>query len=52
MLVAGGELDEALVEDELLAAALDSGLPEREATASIRSGLHAGFREPRRRPGP
>jgi len=51
MLVAGGELGGCLVEDELLAAALDVGLPEREATASIRSGLHAGFREPRRRTG-
>ena len=50
MLAAGGELDEALVEEELLAAALDAGLPEREATASIRSGLRAGFSEPRRRP--
>jgi Bifunctional DNA primase/polymerase, N-terminal len=51
MLVAGGELNEPLAEEELLAAALDVGLSEREATASIRSGLHAGFREPRRRPG-
>jgi hypothetical protein len=51
MLIAGGELDEDLVQDELLAAALDVGLPDREATASIRSGVHAGFRQPRRRPG-
>lgn len=51
MLIAGGELAETLVEDELLAAAVDAGLPEAEATASIRSGLHAGCREPRRRPG-
>ena len=50
MLVAGGELDEHLVEDELLGAALDVGLPDREARASIRSGLRAGAREPRRRP--
>jgi len=50
MLIAGGELDETVVEGELLAAALDAGLPEREATASIRSGLRAGAREPRRRP--
>jgi hypothetical protein len=50
MLVAGGELPDQLVEDELLAAALDAGLPEREARASIRSGLRAGAREPRRRP--
>ena len=50
MLVAGGELDEALVEEELLGAATDAGLPEREARASIHSGLRAGAREPRRRP--
>jgi hypothetical protein len=51
MLVAGGELAQTLVEAELLAAALEVGLPETEATASIRSGLHAGFKEPRRRTG-
>lgn len=51
MLVAGGELDAALVEDELLAAALAVGLTEGEATASIHSGLRAGAAEPRRRPG-
>ena len=50
MLTAGGELDQDLVEDELLAAALAAGLPEREARVSIRSGLAAGAREPRRRP--
>lgn len=50
MLAAGGELDEDLVEDELLTAALAAGLPEREARASIRSGLRAGAKEPRRRP--
>lgn len=50
MLAAGGELDEDLVEDELLTAALATGLPDREARASIRSGLAAGAREPRRRP--
>lgn len=49
MLAAGGELDEHLVEDELLGAALDVGLPEGEARASIHSGLTAGAREPRRR---
>jgi len=49
-LVAGGELDETIAGGELLAAAVDAGLPEREATASIRSGLRAGAREPRRRP--
>jgi hypothetical protein len=49
MLVAGGELDGRLVEDELLAAAIDAGLPEPEARASLVSGLRAGGREPRRR---
>jgi hypothetical protein len=49
MLVAGGEVDQALVEAELLAAALAAALPEREARASIRSGLTAGARQPRRR---
>jgi hypothetical protein len=51
MLVAGGELSETLVDDDLLAAALDVGLTEAEARASIRSGLQAGATEPRRRPG-
>lgn len=51
MLVAGGELDEVLVEDELLTAARHVGLGEGEARASIRSGLRAGATEPRRRPG-
>lgn len=41
MLAAGGELDRAQVEDELLAAALELGLPEGEARASIRSGLRS-----------
>jgi hypothetical protein len=50
MLTAGGELDIGHVEDELIAAALDVGLSEREARASIHSGLRAGAREPRRRP--
>lgn len=50
MLAAGGELDPALVDAELLAAAADVGLPEVEARASIRSGLVAGAQEPRRRP--
>jgi hypothetical protein len=49
MLAAGGELDRTLVEAELLTAALEIGLPETEARASIRSGLSAGAREPRRR---
>jgi hypothetical protein len=49
MLTGGGELDPVHVEEELLSAALDVGLPEGEARASIRSGLSAGTREPRRR---
>lgn len=49
MLVAGGELDEALVGNRSLGAALDAGLPEAEARASLTSGLHAGVRKPRRR---
>jgi hypothetical protein len=48
MLVAGGELDALLVEEELLTAALEVGLTEAEAQASIGSGMHAGRREPRR----
>ena len=52
MLIAGGELDQALVEAELLSAALDVALPEAEARASIRSGLTAGARAPRRRQHP
>lgn len=48
MLAAGGELDRALVEEELLAAAAAVGLAETEAAASVRSGLNAGAREPRR----
>jgi hypothetical protein len=51
MLAAGGELDRALVEEELLAAAAAAaGLGETEARASVRSGLNAGAREPRRQP--
>ena len=50
MLAAGGELDSALVEEELLHAAADVGLGETEAQASVRSGMKAGAREPRRRP--
>ena len=46
MLAAGGELDRALVEAELLAPAADLGLGETEATARVRSGLNAGAREP------
>ena len=46
-LVAGGELASAVVHDDLLAAALSTGLGEREATRTILSGLRAGERLPR-----
>jgi hypothetical protein len=52
MLAAGGEVERALVEEELLGAAADVGLAETEAAASVRSGLNAGARGPRRRPSP
>jgi hypothetical protein len=48
-LVTGGDLDEPVVESALLAVALDAGLPEAEARASLASGLRAGARSPRRR---
>lgn len=50
MLVAGGELAEDLVRDELLAAALAVGLGETEARRTIRSGLRSGGARPRRAP--
>lgn len=40
-------LTEAVVFDGLLAAALDVGLPQREAVATIRSGLRGGRSKPR-----
>ena len=49
-LVAGGELEQAEVEAALLDAALAAGLPEREARATIASGMNAGAREPRTAP--
>jgi putative DNA primase/helicase len=51
-LVGAGELDEPEVSDLLLQAALGTGLGEREAAATIRSGLRAGMREPREIPPP
>ena len=52
-LVAGGELERAEVETALLATALRIGLDEREAVATLRSGLDAGARrEPRTAPEP
>ena len=49
-LVAGGELAEHLVVEALLAAALASGLGQREAERTIRSGLTSGEAVPRRAP--
>lgn len=49
-LVAGGELDEHDAQASLQAAARGCGLPEREAEQTIKSGLAAGFAEPRRAP--
>jgi hypothetical protein len=46
-LVAGGQLERSQVEAALLGAALGVGLTEREARATIRSGLEAGLKEPR-----
>jgi putative DNA primase/helicase len=43
-------LDRATVESELLAAAMDCGLPEHEARATIRSGLAGGEANPREIP--
>jgi hypothetical protein len=39
---AAGKLDRSRAHDDLLAAAIDVGLPEHEALATIRSGLDAG----------
>ncbi len=49
-LVAGGVLDRGRVEDELMQAAQTAGLPEREASTTIRSGLTAGAASPRSAP--
>jgi hypothetical protein len=46
-LVAGGCLSDAEVAAALAGAARESGLPEREATRTIRSGMTAGARRPR-----
>jgi putative DNA primase/helicase len=45
---AGGEIPE--VQDDLLAAALEVGLPTTEAEKTIRSGWGAGVKEPRKAP--
>jgi hypothetical protein len=49
-LVAGGELARGEVEQALLDVALRIGLGEREAVATIKSGLDAGARNPRTAP--
>ncbi|NLF13898.1 MAG: DUF3987 domain-containing protein [Anaerolineaceae bacterium] len=50
-LVGAGLLDRGEVERRLLAAALAAGLEEREARATLRSGLDAGREQPRAVPG-
>jgi hypothetical protein len=47
MLVAGGELSEALVHDELSAAGTAIGLDSHEVERTIASGLAEGMRRPR-----
>jgi len=49
-LVAGGELAEGAVIDELTAAAESAGLTPGEITATIRSGLESGKQHPRQAP--
>jgi len=49
-LIAGGELDQVKVEDNLLTAAIRAGLPENEARRTIQSGITAGMQEPRSAP--
>lgn len=46
-IIAGGQLDEAEVENLLLDSAASIGLTDREAAATVHSGLHAGEAEPR-----
>jgi hypothetical protein len=49
-LTTSGILDEASVAEVLLVAALDAGLDEQEAIATIRSGMNAGHARPRQPP--
>ena len=49
-LVAGGELEAHDVHDVLTAAARDIGLDPREITATLRSGMNAGAKQPRTTP--
>lgn len=51
-LIAGGELDQSTVENELMAAATGAGLGQSESTKTIRSGMKAGAKSPRRAPEP
>lgn len=46
-IIAGGQLDEAEIEHLLVGRALDIGLGEREAVATVHSGISAGECEPR-----
>ena len=46
-IIAGGQLDEAEVEHLLVDNAVGIGLGEREALATVHSGLHAGEERPR-----
>ena len=48
-LVASGMLERGAVEAELTDAALATGLPEKEITETLRSGIEAGLRKPRTR---
>ncbi len=47
-LAAGGEILLASIWDRMEAAAMEAGLPPREATRTIASGIRAGSRNPRR----
>jgi len=49
-LVGGGYLNRGELERELLGVALQIGLGEREATATIQSGLETGIKQPRQIP--
>jgi hypothetical protein len=51
-IVAGGGLDRGTVESELMAAATAAGLTSKEIPKTIRSGLDAGARSPRKTPEP
>ncbi len=49
-LIGAGAIDRFTVEGQLAEAAARCGLPERESTTTIRSGLDAGIAQPRRMP--